>query len=270
MLFVFNRFCQCSNRFNSALAGCEALEPQTGVLVAAVREGQCTLAAREGEPAGAGTGSLIVCGVSLLVEPLESCRLEGVLLEGLAAVALRDGLDGFRVMPPRQSAEAHLLLRQLLAAGTRQAPEDESALAYALCCKLAVTYPSESPCALIVQAALAEMHDHYAELYGIGELAEALMISKGHLSRCFTMEIGISPGKYLTGVRMGHVKRLLAEGEHTLETIAALCGFSGANYLCKVFRREAGVTPAQWRDSVSAQGQCSDPLGGGAEEWLHL
>ena len=31
--------------------------------------------------------------------------------------------------------------------------------------------------------------------------------------------------------------------------IAALCGFSSANYLCRVFRRETGQSPAAWRDS---------------------
>ena len=26
-----------------------------------------------------------------------------------------------------------------------------------------------------------------------------------------------------------------------------LCGFSGANYLCRVFKKETGQSPAQWR-----------------------
>ena len=29
--------------------------------------------------------------------------------------------------------------------------------------------------------------------------------------------------------------------------IASLCGFSGANYLCRVFKKETGHSPAQWR-----------------------
>ena len=29
--------------------------------------------------------------------------------------------------------------------------------------------------------------------------------------------------------------------------IASLCGFSGANYLCRVFKKETGQSPAQWR-----------------------
>ena len=29
--------------------------------------------------------------------------------------------------------------------------------------------------------------------------------------------------------------------------VASLCGFSGANYLCRVFKKEPGQSPAQWR-----------------------
>jgi AraC-like DNA-binding protein len=29
--------------------------------------------------------------------------------------------------------------------------------------------------------------------------------------------------------------------------VASLCGFSGANYLCRVFKKETGQSPAQWR-----------------------
>ena len=42
---------------------------------------------------------------------------------------------------------------------------------------------------------------------------------------------------------------LLQEREYSLDMIAGLCGFSSANYLCRVFKRETGQTPAAWRDS---------------------
>ena len=33
--------------------------------------------------------------------------------------------------------------------------------------------------------------------------------------------------------------------------IAGLCGFSGANYLCRVFKRETGLSPAAWRETAA-------------------
>ena len=39
----------------------------------------------------------------------------------------------------------------------------------------------------------------------------------------------------------------MARRDYPLEVVATLCGFSGANYLCRVFKKETGQSPAQWR-----------------------
>ena len=49
----------------------------------------------------------------------------------------------------------------------------------------------------------------------------------------------------------------LIHREYTLDVIASLCGFSGANYLCRVFKKETGHSPAQWR---AMAGQAVRPL----------
>ena len=43
----------------------------------------------------------------------------------------------------------------------------------------------------------------------------------------------------------------VGEIKHSLEMIAGLCGFSGANYLCRVFKRETGLSPAAWRETAA-------------------
>ena len=79
------------------------------------------------------------------------------------------------------------------------------------------------------------------------ELSERLGGSKSHLVRTFTAAVGVPPGRYLTTVRVEAAMRLLLHREYTLDVIASLCGFSGANYLCRVFKKETGHSPAQWR-----------------------
>ena len=83
--------------------------------------------------------------------------------------------------------------------------------------------------------------------YGVEELSERLGVSKSHLVRTFTAAVGVPPGKYLTTVRIEAAQRLLLHREYTLDVVASLCGFSGANYLCRVFKKETGQSPAQWR-----------------------
>ena len=99
----------------------------------------------------------------------------------------------------------------------------------------------------LVQAAIADIRANYAGLYGVEELSERLGVSKSHLVRTFTAALGIPPGRYLTRVRVEAAQRLLLHREYTLDVVASLCGFSGANYLCRVFKKETGQSPAQWR-----------------------
>ena len=95
--------------------------------------------------------------------------------------------------------------------------------------------------------AVAAIRQNYMALYGVEELSEQLGVTKSHLVRTFKQEIGVSPGKYLTNVRIEAVKALLLSDEYNLEMIAGMTGVSGANYLCRVFKREVGVSPAAWR-----------------------
>ena len=95
------------------------------------------------------------------------------------------------------------------------------------------------------------MRENYAGLYGVEELSESLGVSKSHLVRVFKAAVGIPPGQYLTEVRIEAAKQLLCHREYSLEVIASLCGFSGANYLCRVFKKVTGQSPASWRAEAS-------------------
>ena len=128
-----------------------------------------------------------------------------------------------------------------------KSPRRASSLGYQLLCESAradAAAPSYPP---LVTMAIAAMREHYAGLYGVEELSERLGVSKSHLVRTFTAAIGVPPGKYLTTVRVEAAQRLLLHREYTLDVVASLCGFSGANYLCRVFKKETGQSPAQWR-----------------------
>lgn len=95
----------------------------------------------------------------------------------------------------------------------------------------------------LVENSIVIIHEEFAYLYGIDELAQRLYVTKNHLIRVFTASVGISPGKYLTKVRIEQAKLFLQSNETSLEVVSASCGFSGANYFCKVFKRETGMSP---------------------------
>ena len=127
-----------------------------------------------------------------------------------------------------------------------------SQAAFALLCELANAGSSADAVSGLVADAVAAIRHSYAGLYGVEELSAQLGVSKSHLVRTFSAEMGISPGRYLTSVRLAEAQRLLSHREYTLEVIATLCGFSGANYLCKVFKKETGLSPATYREKYRA------------------
>ena len=99
----------------------------------------------------------------------------------------------------------------------------------------------------LVAQAVSAIRQNYMALYGVEELSEQLGVTKSHLVRAFKQALGVPPGHYLTSVRIEAVKNLLLADTYNLETIAGLTGYSSANYLCRVFKREVGVSPAAWR-----------------------
>ena len=113
-------------------------------------------------------------------------------------------------------------------------------LAYGLLCALGKADETARPLPPLVAEAVAAIRQNYMALYGVEELSEQLGVTKSHLVRTFKQEIGVSPGKYLTNVRIEAVKALLLSDEYNLEMIAGMTGFSGANYLCRVFKRRWG------------------------------
>ena len=122
-----------------------------------------------------------------------------------------------------------------------------SQLAFALLCELSDADSAAPALPPLVAVAIEDIRRNYAGLYGVEELSERLGVSKSHLVRAFTAALGVSPGRYLTNVRIEAAMRLLLHREYTLDVIASLCGFSGANYLCRVFKKTTGQSPTQWR-----------------------
>lgn len=202
-------------------------------------------------------GSLLLAAGQAGILPQPACALQGVAVAGAAAIQLCQALPFPTVLPPGSVPEAPELLYRLAAEKGLDTPK-ASALCYTLLCAVAAAENTKSPALPpLVAEAIALIHQNYAEVYGVEELAAQTGVSKSHLVRSFTAAVGTSPGRYLSAVRVDAAKRLLLHREYPLEVVATLCGFSGANYLCKVFKKATGQSPAAWRLSALPQGACN-------------
>ncbi len=91
--------------------------------------------------------------------------------------------------------------------------------------------------------------EHLADPIGVEDMARAAGLSRYHFTRRFHAARGVSPGKFLAGLRLQEAVRLVQDTRLAVKDIALKCGFADANYFCKVFRRQFGVAPAAFRKS---------------------
>lgn len=229
-----------------------------GLWVCLVSSGKCTASVPGAGPSPAGTalilppqsvpaGHLILSRAPLSLVPESTCHLLCVQLTGQAASQFLTGLRELPFLAKGGSCPAAAELMGRLAEEKSSHSRARSQLAYALLCELSDADSAAPALPPLVQAAIEDIRANYAGLYGVEELSERLGVSKSHLVRTFTAAIGVPPGRYLTTVRIEAAQRLLLHREYTLDVVASLCGFSGANYLCRVFKKETGQSPAQWR-----------------------
>ena len=73
--------------------------------------------------------------------------------------------------------------------------------------------------------------------------------SPTNFRRQFTRTFGISPGRHVTTIRLNAARRLLETTDKLVSEIAVEAGFWDQSHLTKLFKRERGVTPGEYRRS---------------------
>ncbi len=194
-------------------------------------------------------GGLLLCSDSVEITPASECHLLAIGFSGTAAQEFGSRLSRPLLSDCNACPLAAQEMSALAAAVARDETELLPALAFRVLCSVSKADEAEETPGLpplVAQAVLA-IRQNYAGLYGVDELARQLGVSKSHLVRVFTAQMGTGPGQYLIQTRIEAAKVLLAQRDYSLEVIASLCGFSGANYLCKVFKKHTGQTPGMFR-----------------------
>ncbi|WP_090052156.1 AraC family transcriptional regulator [Lentzea fradiae] len=101
-----------------------------------------------------------------------------------------------------------------------------------------------------IAAALREIHDKPHHRWSVGTLSEAAGLPRAAFSRLFTAAVGQAPTAYLTGWRLHRAAQLLRDTDAPLARIASQVGYSTEFALSAAFRREYGVPPGRFRDTV--------------------
>lgn len=78
-------------------------------------------------------------------------------------------------------------------------------------------------------------------------LSESVFLSPSHLSRLFKQYEGMSFSEYLLKARLALACRLLVTTTDGVELIASKCGYGKANSFWKMFKKQIGMSPGQYR-----------------------
>lgn len=99
-----------------------------------------------------------------------------------------------------------------------------------------------------VERARAFIHENFSENITIDDIAKAAMFSKFHFTRVFKKITGMTPGAYLSNVRLQESMRLLRTTDLKVIDITHEVGYSGIGTFSSRFSAEVGVSPTSYRN----------------------
>ena len=98
-----------------------------------------------------------------------------------------------------------------------------------------------------IERATRYLRQHSAKPLAIAGVCRTLAISERTLARRFKASLGMSPLSYLQSQRIAHARQLLESSPLALERIVEQCGYEDVSSFRKLFARQVGMTPREYR-----------------------
>lgn len=96
-------------------------------------------------------------------------------------------------------------------------------------------------------AAVKYCQSHYNEDISTEGLAASLGMSVSWLIRSFREYTGTTPTQYVRTIRIANAQNLLETTDLTASEISGMLGYSDPLYFSRVFKRESGISPTEFR-----------------------
>lgn len=93
--------------------------------------------------------------------------------------------------------------------------------------------------------------NHQRPDISFNEVAEAVSLSSSHLAHLLKERTGMSYKQQLTALRIEAARRLLRTTNLTISAVGEAVGYQNATNFYRLFQRETGMTPAEFRKSAS-------------------
>jgi len=94
------------------------------------------------------------------------------------------------------------------------------------------------------------VEEHYREQDGLEFYAGKLNITKQYLHRCVQDSTGKTPGYWIDYYKLSYAKRCLTNMDMSVLEVATELNYAGLPQFCKFFKKQTGMTPTQFRQSL--------------------
>ena len=107
-----------------------------------------------------------------------------------------------------------------------------------------------------LKRAAAYFNENYNTKISIDDYAESLHISTNWFIHNFKQYAGMSPAQYILSLRMVNAQSLLERTTYNIKEISEIVGYENPLYFSRVFKKEIGKSPAQYRKERQRRKLC--------------
>lgn len=94
---------------------------------------------------------------------------------------------------------------------------------------------------------LSYVHENFGQHLSVQDIAQSGKVSRTECFKLFQNILHKTPTEYLNEYRLSTAAMLLTHSQKSITDIALSCGFGDTSYFSKIFRKQYGVTPREYR-----------------------
>jgi two-component system response regulator YesN len=99
-----------------------------------------------------------------------------------------------------------------------------------------------------ISSIMKYIHENYMDVdLSLPKISENTYLTPAYICTIFKEHTGTTINKYITEYRLDKAKALLKDNNMKINDIGAKVGYSDGNYFAKIFRKETGLTPSDYR-----------------------
>ena len=212
-----------------------------------------------GDPAATGD---VICfnfdfpamsGLRLIPEAKKRCPSSPILLLTqqnsceLALWALRSRVFDLLVKPTQTEEVNHTFERIAAALHARRCQTERRPQGLTPQLPAETRYRPQAAVAPRLQTAIAHVTKNFLRPISESEVALLCNMSPSRFCREFKAAFQVTFVEYLANYRMEQAKRLLTNPSMAVADVAAAVGFNDPSYFTRVFRRQEGISPSEYR-----------------------